>query len=89
MKRKYYKYTDSYCRHLRAITCVPIRFKLPIVPGMYCIRRISNTQVALDGWVPCDGRMISKERIDDLLQAGKVFEADLRKTSKGVLNGSI
>ena len=26
--------------------------------------------------------MISKERIDDLLKAGKVFEADLRKTVK-------
>ena len=58
MKHKYYKYTDRYCRHLRAVTCIPIRFKLPIVSGMYCIRRISNTHVALDGWVPCDGRTL-------------------------------
>lgn len=58
MKRKYYKYTDSYCRHLRAVTCVPIRFKLPDMRGRYCIRNVSDTQVALEGWVPCDGRTL-------------------------------
>ena len=65
MKRKYYKFTDSYCRRLERVTCAPIRHKF-ILAGM--TNRFSTTcKVSDKGYVPCDGHTIKLPKLSKVL----------------------
>lgn len=67
MKRKYYKFTDAYCRHLEALTCMPVRFKLPKTGGAH---RLNSASVQSDD-LPCNGQRLSRKDYPGLFDALK------------------
>lgn len=67
MKRKYYKFTSAYCRHLKARTCFPIKFKLPEVGNYY--RVPLNTE--LNDCIPCNGQALSENEYPALFNVIK------------------